>query len=325
MTLREKISSGIQAEEALPIFFQLLEAVKFAHLKQVWHRDIKPENILISADGTVVLADFGIAHFCEEEIFTAIETKQSERLANFIYAAPEQRARNMNVDGHADVFALGLILNELFTGNVILGTNYKTIKSVYAEFGYLDNIVALMVDQDQTNRLYPIEKIALHIAAAQKDARANQELLSLLSTPNKIDDEFGDIPCPQIIDFDYRDATLFLYLKDLDYKNYMIWFEALRGGNYGHSSLEKYPPSELRFVGSNTIAITIPLKDARLVKDVAKYIQEWIVPATALFNANQRATTNANKREEERKIQEHIDVLRAEEKVRNDLKGFLSV
>lgn len=325
MTLRDKMSSGLQAGEILPIFFQLLEAVKFAHQKQVWHRDIKPENILIGADGTIVLADFGIAHFCDEEMVTAVETKQCERLANFTYAAPEQRVRNMNVDGHADVFALGLILNELFTGFVISGTNYKTIKSVFAEYGYLDDLVTLMVDQDQTNRLYPVERIALHIAAAQKDVNTNQELLSLIATPKENDNEFYEIPCPQIIHADYRDGTLFLYIKDLDYKNHMLWFEVLRGGNYSHSSVARYSPSELRFVGNDAIAISIPSRDAHLVNDIAKYIREWFVPATTSFNANQRAATEAKKREENRQNQEQIKVLKAEEAARSSLRGFLSV
>jgi serine/threonine protein kinase len=59
-----------------------------------------------------VLADFGIAHFSEDVLLSAIETGNQERLANFAYAAPEQRVRGSNVGAPADIWALGLMLNE---------------------------------------------------------------------------------------------------------------------------------------------------------------------------------------------------------------------
>lgn len=141
MTLRDKMNSGLKADEVLPIFLQLLEALKFAHSKNIWHRDIKPENILIDENGNVIVADFGIAHFCADELATSIETKKSDRLANFTYAAPEQRTKGMDIDGRADVFAAALILNEMFTGRVLAGTNYQTIGNVCPEHAYLDELI----------------------------------------------------------------------------------------------------------------------------------------------------------------------------------------
>ena len=65
-----------------------------AHLKKVVHRDLKPENFLYSSSqNRIVVADFGIARFQEEELYTAVETKAEDRLANFQYASPEQRKR----------------------------------------------------------------------------------------------------------------------------------------------------------------------------------------------------------------------------------------
>jgi serine/threonine protein kinase len=58
----------------------------------VSHRDLKPENILVSTAADLVVADFGAAHFAEELLHTAVKTGDAERLANFRYAAPEQRA-----------------------------------------------------------------------------------------------------------------------------------------------------------------------------------------------------------------------------------------
>jgi serine/threonine protein kinase len=75
----------------------MLSGVESAHLRQIVHRDLKPENVLIDHDGVLVVADWGAAHFGAEDLYKAAETKNDERLANFIYAAPEQRIRGQAV------------------------------------------------------------------------------------------------------------------------------------------------------------------------------------------------------------------------------------
>jgi serine/threonine protein kinase len=92
-TLRDLISGGIAPKAVLPYFGQVLSGVEVAHLLNVWHRDVKPENILLAGvTDTLVVADFGIAHFEEEELLTAVETKKDERLANFLYSRPSRRS-----------------------------------------------------------------------------------------------------------------------------------------------------------------------------------------------------------------------------------------
>ena len=88
------MKEGLKKDHILPLFSQLLNGVEAAHLRKVIHRDLKPENILYDPRGNrVIVADFGIAQFQEEELYTAVETKAEDRLANFQYAAPEQRKR----------------------------------------------------------------------------------------------------------------------------------------------------------------------------------------------------------------------------------------
>jgi len=92
---------------------------------------LKPKNILCdSAKNKFVVADFGIASFEEDELYTAVETQEGERLANFQYAAPEQKVRGRPVTFHADIYALGLILNQMFTGEILQGVGFKTIAAV---------------------------------------------------------------------------------------------------------------------------------------------------------------------------------------------------
>lgn len=152
-TLRTLIKNGIQHDRVLLLFDQVLSGVEAAHLKGVFHRDLKPENILYDrAADRLVVADFGVAHFEEDELLTAVETKDHERLANFTYAAPEQRIRSQAVDHRADIFALGLILNEMFTGTLPLGTGYPLIATDAPNHAYLDELVERMILHSPADR-----------------------------------------------------------------------------------------------------------------------------------------------------------------------------
>src|SRR5664280_2199769 len=87
-TLRKLMDTGIPQHEVLRLFNDVLDGVEAAHLQNVVHRDLKPENLLISLPGRrVVVADFGVAHFEEEDLFTAVQTRAGDRLAKYLYSA----------------------------------------------------------------------------------------------------------------------------------------------------------------------------------------------------------------------------------------------
>lgn len=82
-TLKSKIKEGIIPDDAVSIFVGILEGLKYAHDHNAIHRDIKPENVLFAAGSTEpVICDFGIAHFTEEDLLTAIETKPGDRIGS---------------------------------------------------------------------------------------------------------------------------------------------------------------------------------------------------------------------------------------------------
>lgn len=124
----------------------------------------------------IVVADFGIARFEEDELFTAAETRDDARMANFIYAAPEQRIRGGIVDRKADIYALGLILNELFTGALALGTNYKAISSVANDYWYLDDLVEKMLQQDPDLRYHDVEALKKELIARGAESVSMQNM-----------------------------------------------------------------------------------------------------------------------------------------------------
>jgi serine/threonine protein kinase len=108
----------LSIRERVVLFRQVLAAVSHAHRLLVVHRDLKPANILIDESGQAKLLDFGIAKLIEddgENLPTADLTRLGGRLMTLRYAAPEQVTEGFIGTG-ADLYALGVILHELLTG-----------------------------------------------------------------------------------------------------------------------------------------------------------------------------------------------------------------
>ena len=106
VNLRDLLQAGnLEPEQALAVVPPICEALEYAHEKGVVHRDIKPENLLLDREGRVKIADFGIA---------ALVGAVGENSGTPPYMAPEQSGGS--VDRRADIYALGVVLYEMLTG-----------------------------------------------------------------------------------------------------------------------------------------------------------------------------------------------------------------
>lgn len=118
-TLKDRLRELKMRNEHMPIaeirriFAALIEALRVAHRAGVVHRDLKPNNVILTDDGRVVLADFGLAKI----VGSTVHTASMAMIGTPAYMAPEQAQSSM-VDPRSDIYALGVILFELLTGQL---------------------------------------------------------------------------------------------------------------------------------------------------------------------------------------------------------------
>ncbi|MDQ6678710.1 MAG: serine/threonine protein kinase [Acidobacteriota bacterium] len=109
----------LNVTQRLELFRAVCEAVQYAHQRLVVHRDLKPGNILVTADGTVKLLDFGIAKLLHQQQANDPESTRTRTLMQAMtpeYASPEQ-VNGGSITTLTDVYSLGVVLYELLTGH----------------------------------------------------------------------------------------------------------------------------------------------------------------------------------------------------------------
>lgn len=115
ITLKEYIQQQriIDWKEAVHFTGQILAALQHAHDKGIVHQDIKPQNIMLLHDGTIKVADFGIARFSR----TDSDATSDNAIGSVHYISPEQ-ARGEATDDKADIYSVGVVLYEMITGQL---------------------------------------------------------------------------------------------------------------------------------------------------------------------------------------------------------------
>ena len=166
--LREMIHGpGVAPAQAVEIFGGVCDALAYAHGKGVVHRDIKPANVMVSADGQVKVADFGLVRLVDSAAGDAGHTVTGTVIGTPEYMSPEQM-RGIDVDRRADIYSLGVMLYEMLCREVPRGVFDPPSSRVPGIAKGMDDVVTTAMQQEPGRRYQstPEMKTALCAASA---------------------------------------------------------------------------------------------------------------------------------------------------------------
>ena len=176
------------------LFLRILEAVAYAHRRLVVHRDLKPANILVTAEGTPKLLDFGVAKLLNGDTRQVGTRTFSQRPFTPAYASPEQ-VRGLQITTATDIYSLGTILYELLIGSPAQRIEVQTPEEIervvcrsqikrgalhtHGLHWDLDNIVAMATRKEPERRYHSAQEFA-------EDIRRHLEGRPVLAAPDSL-------------------------------------------------------------------------------------------------------------------------------------------
>ena len=116
ITLKEYLKQrggALTWKETVHFATQVLSALQHAHSKGIIHRDVKPQNIMLLADGSIKMMDFGIARFSRAQS----QTVSDKAIGSVHYISPEQ-AKGERTDARTDIYSVGVMLYEMLSGRL---------------------------------------------------------------------------------------------------------------------------------------------------------------------------------------------------------------
>ncbi|MBL9130969.1 MAG: serine/threonine protein kinase, partial [Verrucomicrobiaceae bacterium] len=172
--LSQWISEGrLSVAKAIEIVRQVCDALAYAHAQGVIHRDIKPSNILLDAQGRAKVADFGLARLEQAQSASGALTVShtGQFMGTPAYAAPEQVKDAAHVDHRADIYALGVLLYEMLTGDLPRGVFQPPSRKSGSD-AHLDEVVRRAMQERPEDRYQAAAELQQDISRKRKGGKA---------------------------------------------------------------------------------------------------------------------------------------------------------
>ncbi len=151
-------------EHALAVTAHLCDALGYAHRQGIVHRDIKPSNVLLDMEGRVKVADFGLAKLTTgASTLNSGLTQTGMAMGTPDYLAPEALCRDLELDGRADLYAVGVMLYQMLTGDIPRGVFKMPSQKFQSIDPRFDRIVRRALEQDREERYQTSQELRLDL------------------------------------------------------------------------------------------------------------------------------------------------------------------
>ena len=194
-TLKQVIRkrAPLMNEEAVDIMKQLCSAIAEAHSRGIIHRDIKPQNVIVRADGSVKILDFGIA-----TAKGAMQLTQANNVMGSVHYLAPELARGDQASPQSDIYALGICLFEMLTGDVPFKADQAVqiaLKQMREDMPSvreknpnvpqaLENVVIRATAKDPAQRYRSCDEMLMDVSTCLYPKRANEKKLVLKKSEN---------------------------------------------------------------------------------------------------------------------------------------------
>ncbi len=190
--MMDVIRGGLMTQEmALSLLPQICDALQFAHDHGIVHRDIKPSNIMLTKDGRIKMADFGLAKRFDVE--SSFRTQTGTGMGTPDYAAPEQFDPTSSIDHRADIYALGVMIYQMITGQLPRGV-WKPPSQRAEVAPQWDAIVSRAMQSDPSDRYQQASEVKTDVSSiplaatktsAEKSAESAAPAVPVPASPDK--------------------------------------------------------------------------------------------------------------------------------------------
>jgi serine/threonine-protein kinase len=180
-TLRQKLSEKpLLASDALDVAIQIAQGLSKAHENGIVHRDLKPENVGLSVDGLIKILDFGLAKL----VGTSAHTHTKDIKGTLAYMSPEQ-ATGQDVDQRSDIWALGVMLYEMFTGQLPFDQGYGA--AILYSIAHEDYLPPSQLNPEITPEIEAIINKAMQKSPEERYASLQEMLQDIRDARSQLD------------------------------------------------------------------------------------------------------------------------------------------
>lgn len=183
-TLRQEMNAApFEPADGIRMMDEVCEAIELAHSRGITHRDLKPENVIFESSdrtGHIKVADFGISRLVGQVQHPVVSTRTSLVMGTPYYVAPEQMRSGATPDHRADIFAIGVMLYELLTGQLPMG-RFARPSRISGAPPAIDAVVMQCLESDPEQRFPDVASLRRALSAAGRGAVSSARRIGLVA------------------------------------------------------------------------------------------------------------------------------------------------